>query len=55
MGKLLKTSAAEDLSDPEDLLIPSPFAAEVDPVTKVPLIITRSHAAAEPEPLEEEI
>jgi hypothetical protein len=59
MGRLLKTSSAEELSDPEDLLISSPFGAEVDPATKVPLIITRSHAAAEPEPepepLEEEI
>ena len=42
LGKLLLTSAPEDLSDPEDLLIDMPFSAEVDPASGVPLIITRS-------------
>jgi hypothetical protein len=41
LPKLLLTNAPEDLSDPEDLLIEIPFVAEVDPVSGVPLIITR--------------
>ena len=43
LPKLLLTSAPEDLSDPEDLLIDLPWAAEVDPVSKVPLFITRTN------------
>jgi hypothetical protein len=42
LPKLLMTSAPEDLSDPEDLLIEIPFSAEVDPVSKVPLFIVRN-------------
>ena len=42
LPKLLLTSAPEDLSDAEDLLIDIPFAAEVDPVEGVPMLITRT-------------
>jgi hypothetical protein len=42
LPKLLLTNAPEDLSDPEDLLIELPFAAEIDPVSKVPMFITRT-------------
>jgi hypothetical protein len=45
LPRLLLTSAPEDLSDAEDLLIDLPFAADVDtdPDVMVPLFITRSH------------
>jgi hypothetical protein len=47
LPRLLLTSAPEDLSDPEDLLIELPFAADIntaaaDPADRVPLIITRT-------------
>ncbi|MDR2697697.1 MAG: hypothetical protein LBB40_04390 [Holophagales bacterium] len=42
LPKLLLTSAPEDLSDPEDLLIELPFAAEVDIASGVPMRVTRT-------------
>ena len=42
LPKLLLTSAPEDLSNPDDLLIDIPFAAEVDAISGVPMFITRT-------------
>jgi hypothetical protein len=42
LPRLLLTSAPEDLSDPEDLLIDLPWAAEVDSASGAPLTITRT-------------
>jgi hypothetical protein len=42
LPKLLLTSAPEDLSDPDDLLIDMPFSAEIDPASRVPMFITRT-------------
>jgi hypothetical protein len=44
LPKLLLTSAPEDLSNPDDLLIDIPFSAEVDADSGVPMFITRYSA-----------
>ena len=43
LPKLLLTSAPEDLSNPDDLLIDIPFSAEVDADSGVPMFITRTN------------